>query len=149
MERVQGAEHLGAWRAKALRLQSCAGLLVKAFFPQADGHGFPLVCCGGRPPQCPKSGAGVPQAEALAGLPSLQAVQGEGGSSFVVTTAPAWWSTEDALRKHEELPPSPFIVGMGNLGQGSGQNLAPGVAGDRWDVPQDRCLGRLDGCQGG
>eukprot|EP00435_Cladocopium_sp_Y103_P065479 s20_g27.t1 len=56
-------------------------------------------------------GAGVPQAEPLAALPSLQAVRSKqqrpsGGDALRVAVR------KDALREHEELPPRPFVVGV-------------------------------------
>ena len=122
---------------KPLGLQSCASLLVEAFFPQTDGQGSALFWAWGRSPQCPRGGPRLPQGEALAALPSLQAVQNESAPSFTVTTSRPWWSAPEALG-------SPFVIGMGNLGQGSSENLAPGVAGGCY-MPQDRRLGRLGG----
>lgn len=62
-------------------------------------------------------------------LPLVKAIQRVGGTGFGMLPSPAWRDAQDTAGQHQEFTPRLLIIVVHNCGQGSGEGLAPQMAG--------------------
>ena len=130
--------------AKASGKQGRASLAVKPFASKAGGESPPLLHGRVGAGTGREAGPGIPQRQALTILPAMQPIQGEGGSGLAVLAPPPRRSTQDALGKHQQLPPCFVIIGVHGSGHGPHQDLPPGVTSRRGNMPEGGGSGSLD-----